>query len=85
MFLIVELLKCGNFETSKLLNSETLKLSNVETLKNKTLKPNNFVDFQVRESPAPLNTPTPVPAPDHPFDSISNEILLVLKLSLDPH
>ena len=30
-----------------------------------TKKPMSF--FQVRDSPAPLNMPTPTPAPDHPL------------------
>ena len=64
-------LKVRNFETLKLWEFETFKLSNFQTFKLwsfETLKLQIFeAIFQGRESPAPLNIPTPTPAPDQPL------------------
>ena len=52
----------GFSESLKPRNQETLKLRNQETKKSRNRKPRNHETnklFQVRESPAPLNIPTP--------------------------
>ena len=64
-------LKLWNFEISKLGNFETLELWQFwyfSTKKPKIKKPGNQETkklFQVRDSPLPLNIPTPTHAPDH--------------------
>ena len=62
------------FESNKQMNQGTkhrkLKARNKEPKTNKPQTKNqnretlNLFDFQVRESPAPLNIPTPTPVPD---------------------
>ena len=59
------------FETLQLSDQETLKSRNQTILHQETKKQkshdNELFHFQVTESPAPLNIPTPTPAPDHPL------------------
>ena len=55
--------KARNKETKKPINQET---KNQESTNQETLKPKNQETFfQVRESPPPVNIPTPTPVPDH--------------------
>ena len=46
---------------------ETLKPRNQATSKPRSFETKKLFDFQVRESPAPLNGPTPTAAPDNPM------------------
>ena len=57
-------LKLWNFEMLKLGNLKFLKFDTLKPWSFKTLRPRNFL-FQVKESTATLNIPTPTPAPDH--------------------
>ena len=60
---VPHILKCWTFV---FWNFEALNLPNCEILKLWNFVTKMLFYFQVRESRAPLNIPTPTPAPDHP-------------------
>ena len=49
--------------------NEITNVNNKKQLTNK-MEVDKIKYFQIRESPAPLNIPTPTPAPDHPLGQL---------------